>query len=79
MDSVSASHAVGSGTHGIDSAARLSNRSGRMWNSLWGYALKLYWDQSQRYGIVSQSRISSAKCPSIPKKHYNGLINLSTN
>ena len=50
-----------------------------MRNCLWGDALKLYRDQSQRYGIVSWSRISSAKWPSKPKKHYTGLINQSFN
>ena len=50
-----------------------------MWNCLWGHALK------RSPGINCKSRVlypgpgflSSATWPSMPKKHYNGLINQS--
>ena len=61
----------------FDSAAGLSKRLGSMWNCLWGHALK------RSPGINRKSRVlyrgtgflSSATWPSLPKKHYNGLIN----
>ena len=70
-------HALG---YGFDSAARLFKRLGRMWNCLWGHALK----RSPR--IIRKSRVlypdprflSSATWPLLPKKHYNGLINQSS-
>ena len=51
-----------------------------MWNCLWGHALK------RSPGINRKSRVSypgpgflsSATWPSLPKKHYNGLINQPT-
>ena len=57
------------------SAAQLSQRSGSMWNCLWGNALK------RSPGIIRKSRVSylgpgflsCATWPSLPKKHYNGL------
>ena len=59
------------------SAAQLSKRPGSVWNCLWGNALK------RSPGIIRKSRVSypgpgflsSATWPSLPKKHYNGLIN----
>ena len=59
----------------FDSADRLSKRPGRVWNCLWGNALK------RSPGIIRKSRVSypgpgflsSATRPSLPKKHYNGL------
>ena len=59
------------------SAARLSKRPGSAWNSLWGHTMK------RSPGINRKSRVlypgpgflSSATWPSLPKKHYNGLIN----
>ena len=59
------------------SAARLFKRSGSVWNCLWGHAL------IRSPGINCKSRVlypgpgflSSATWPSLPKKHYNGLIN----
>ena len=62
------------------SAARLSKRSGSVWNCLLGHTLKI------SPGINRKSRIShpgtggflsSATWPLLPKKHYNGLINQS--
>ena len=61
------------------SAAGLSIRPGSVWNCLWGDALK------RSPGINRKSRVlypnpgflSSATWPSLPKKHYNGLINQS--
>ena len=58
------------------SAAQLSKRPGSVWNCLWGNALK------RSPGIIRKSRVSypgprflsSATWPSLPKKHYNGLI-----
>ena len=63
------------------SAARLSKRPGSVWNCLWGHALK------RSPGINHKSRVlcpdpgflSSATWPSLPKQHYNGLINQSIN
>ena len=60
----------------FNSAARLSKRPGSVWNCLWGHALK------RSAGIKRKSRVSypgpgflsSATLPSMPKKHYNGLI-----
>ena len=69
------------GTHALGlefgSAARLSKRSGSVWNRLWGHSLK------RSSGIIRKSRVlypgpgflSSATWPL--KKHYNGLINQS--
>ena len=62
------------------SAAQLSKRPGSVWNCLWGNALK------RSPGIIRKSRvsypgpgfISSATWPSLPKKHYNGLIQNQT-
>ena len=62
------------------SAAQLSKRPDSVWNCLWGNALK------RSPGIIRKSRVlypgpaflSSAKWPSLPKKHYNGL-NLNLN
>ena len=68
------------GTHALgesDSAARKSKRPGSVWNCQWGHALK------RSPGIIRKSRVSypgflsSATWPSLPKKHYNGLINQS--
>ena len=47
------------------SAAQLSKRPGSVWNCLWENALK------RSPGIIRKSRVSY---PSLPKKHYNGLI-----
>ena len=55
---------------------RLSKSLGSVWNCLWGHALK------RSPGIIRKSRVSytdtgflsSATWPSLPKKHYNGLI-----
>ena len=57
------------------SAAQLSKRPGSVLNCLWGNALK------RSPGIIRKSRVSypgpgflsSATCPSLLKKHYNGL------
>ena len=57
------------------SAAQLSKGPGSVWKCLWGNALK------RSPGIIRKSRVSypcpgflsSATCPSLPKKHYNGL------
>ena len=62
------------------SAARLSKSPGSMWNCLWGNALKRY------PGIIRKSRVSypgpgflsSATWPPLPKKHYNGLNQTSS-
>ena len=59
----------------FDSAARLSERPGSVWNCLEGHALK------RPPGINRKSRVSypgpgflsSATWHSLPKKHYNGL------
>ena len=50
---------------------------GSVWNCLWGHTLK------RSHGINRKSMVlypglrflSSATWPSLPKKHYNGLIN----
>ena len=63
----------------FDSATRLSERPGSEWNCLWGHALK------RSPMIIRKSRVSypgpgflsNATWPSLPKKHYNGLINRS--
>ena len=63
------------------SAAQLSKRPGSVWNCLWGHALE------RSPGIIRKSRVSypgpgflsSATWPSLPKKHYNGLINIRIN
>ena len=63
------------------SAARLSKRSGSVWNCLWGNALK------RSPGIIRKSRVSypgpgflsSATWPLLPKKHYNGLNQINPN
>ena len=65
----------------FDTAAYLSKRPGKVWNCLWGHALK------RSLGINCKSRVlypgsgflSSATWPSLPKKHYNGLINQPIN
>ena len=65
----------------LDSAARLSKRPGSVWNCLLGHALK------RSPGIISKSRVSypgpgflsNATWPSLPKKHFNGLIYQSIN
>ena len=68
------------GTHALgkefDSAAQMSKGPGCVWHYLWGHALK------RSPGISRKSRVSyphpgflsSATWPSMPKKHYNGLI-----
>ena len=73
------------GTHALGlefgSAAQLSKRPGSVWNCLWGNALK------RSPGIIRRGRVlypgpgflSSATWPSLPKKHYNGLLNQSAN
>ena len=61
---------------GLAFAAQLSKRPGNVLNCLWGNALK------RSPGIIRKSRVSypgprflsSATWPSLPKKHYNGLI-----
>ena len=63
------------------SAARLSKRADCVWNCLLGHALK------RSPGIYRKSRVlypgpgflSRSTWPSLPKKHYNGLINQSIN
>ena len=63
------------------SAAQLSKRPGSVWNCLWGNALK------RSPGIIRKSRVSypgpgflsSATWPLLPKKHYNGLNQTTTN
>ena len=63
------------------SAAQLSKRPGSVWNCLWGNALK------KSPGIIRKSRVSypgpgflsSATWPSLPKKHYNGLNQITPN
>ena len=63
------------------SAAQLSKRPGSVWNCLWGHALE------RSPGIIRKSRVSypgpgflsSATWPSLPKKYYNGLINIRIN
>ena len=55
----------------------MSKRPGSVWNYLWGHALQ------RSTSIICKSRVlypspgflSSATWPSLPKKHYNGLIN----
>ena len=62
------------------SAAQLSKRPGSVWNCLWGNALK------RSPGIIRKSRVSypgpgflsSATWPSLPKKHYNGLKQITS-
>ena len=62
-----------------DSAAQLSKRPVSVWNCLWGHALK------RSPGIIRKSKVSypgpgflsSATWPSLPKKHYNGLIKIN--
>ena len=59
----------------FDSTDRLSKRGGSVGNCQWGHALK------RSPGINRESRVlypcpvflSSATCPSLLKKHYNGL------
>ena len=61
----------------FDSAARLSKRSGSVWNCLWGHALKRS-PGINRKSMVLYPRpgfLSSATWPLLPKKHYNVLIN----
>ena len=54
------------------SAVRLSKRSASVWYCLWGHVHDLLGS------IVWVGYcISSPTCPSLPKKHYNGLINQS--
>ena len=56
-------------------------RPGSVWTYLWGHALK------NSPGINRKSRVSypgpgfpsSASWPSLPKRHYNGLINQKQN
>ena len=59
------------------SAAQLSKRPSSVWNCLWSHALKRF------PGIIRKRRVSypgpgflpSATWSSMPKKHFNGLIN----
>ena len=63
------------------SVARLSKKLGGVWNCLWGHTLK------RSPGIIRKNRVSypvpgflsSATWPSLPEKHYDGLINQSVN
>ena len=65
----------------FDIVAQLSKEPDSVWNCLWGHALKI------SPGINRKSRVlypgprflSSATWPSLPKKHYNGVINQSIN
>ena len=64
----------------FDSAAQLFKRTDTVWNCLWGHVLK------KTPGINRKSRVlypgarflSSATWHSLPKKHFNGLINRSS-
>ena len=63
----------------FSSAARLSKRPGSVWNCLWGHALR------RSPGVIRKSRVlypgprflSSATWPSLPKKYYDGLNQIS--
>ena len=61
------------------SAARLSKRPGGVWNCLWGHALKRSpgINRKSRVSYPGPGSLSSATSPSLPIKHYNGLINQS--
>ena len=63
----------------FDSAARLSERPGSVWNCLWGHALKRspWINRKSRVLYPSPGFLSSATWSLLPKKHYNGLINQS--
>ena len=48
-----------------------------MWNCLWGQALERYPEiyRKSRVSYPGPGFLSSATWPSLPKKHYNELIN----
>ena len=54
-----------------------SKRPGTVWNCLWGHALKRSpgINRKNRVSYPGLGFLSSATWPSLPKKHYNGLIN----
>ena len=56
----------------FESAARLSQRSGGLWNCLWGHALKRSHviNRKNRVLYPGPGFLSSATWPSLPKKHY---------
>ena len=58
------------------SAARLSKGPGSVWNCLWGHALKRYPGINHKSSVLypGPGFLSSATWSSLPKKHYNGLI-----
>ena len=58
--------------HACFSAARLSKRPGSVWNCLFGHALKrsLEIKRKRRVLFPGPGFLSSATCPSLPKKHY---------
>ena len=62
----------------FDSAARLSQRPDSVWNCLWRHTLKRSPGIIRRVLYPGPGFLSSASWPSLPKKHYNGLINQST-
>ena len=61
------------------SAVRLSKRPGSVWNCLWGHALKRSpgFNRKSRVLYPGPGLLSSPIWPSLPTKHYNGLINQS--
>ena len=65
--------------HAMCNAARLSKRQGSVWNCLWGHALKrsLGINRKSRVSYPGPGFLSSATWHSLPKKHFNGLINQS--
>ena len=58
-------------------AARISKKLGSVWNCLWGHALKISpgINRTSRVLYPGPRFLSSATWSSLPKKHYNGLIN----
>ena len=61
------------------SAAQLSKRPSSVWKCLWGHALKRSIEINRKSKVLypGPGFLSSATWPSLPKKHYNGLINQS--
>ena len=63
----------------VDSAVRLSKRSGSVWNCLWVYAPKRSHRSNRKSRVLYPALgfLSSATWPSRLKRFHNGLINQS--
>ena len=62
-------------------AARLSKGPGSVWNCLWRHAFQTSPGINRKSSVLylDPRFLSGATWPSLPKKHYNGLINQSKN